>query len=75
MGTEEYEYQRDEAERDMRDWIDAFLQEIDKIENFFCSKLEEYSIEFEHYKEILIKKKYGHLKAYKEPKNRDATGI
>jgi hypothetical protein len=55
----------EEAERDMRDWIDAFLQEIDNLENFYCSKFEEYSIEFEHYKDILLKKKYGHTQAYR----------
>lgn len=46
----------------MRDWVALFLAELEKIENFFSSKLSEYCQEFELLKDTFIKKKYGHKK-------------
>jgi hypothetical protein len=48
----------------MREWIEEFLSEIDKIEDFFCSKFQEYCLEFDHHRDTLLKKKYGHTVAY-----------
>lgn len=53
---------REEAERDMRSWVEQFLDEIEKIENFFNSKYQEYSQEFELLRDTFNKKKYGHRK-------------
>ena len=39
-----------------------FLVEIEKIENFFSSKLTEYCQEFELLKDTFVKKKHGHKK-------------
>ena len=33
----------EEAERDMRNWIEVFLHDLEKIDNFFNSKFAEYS--------------------------------
>ena len=46
----------------MREWVALFLVELEKIENFFQSKLTEYCQEFELLKDTFIKKKYGHKK-------------
>ena len=46
----------------MREWVALFLVEIEKIENFFSSKLTEYTQEFELLKDTFKKKKYGHKK-------------
>lgn len=43
----------------MRDWVDQFLEEIDKIETFFNTKFLEYTEEFEMLQKMYIKKKYG----------------
>lgn len=50
---------REEAEKDMRDWVDQFLEEIDKIEIFFNTKFLEFSQEFDMLQEMYIRKKYG----------------
>ena len=34
---------REMVEQEMREWVDQFLEEVDRIENFFVSKLEEYT--------------------------------
>ena len=56
---------REEAESHMREWVELFIQEIENIESFYCSKFQEYCLEFEHHRDTLLKKKYGHTKAYK----------
>lgn len=40
----------------MREWVGLFLQEIEKIESFYCSRFEEYCLEFDHYREMLYRK-------------------
>ena len=44
----------------MREWIDEYLEEIQKIEIFFNTKFLEYSHEFDMLKHAFMKKKYGH---------------
>jgi hypothetical protein len=51
--------EREAAERDMREWIDVFIQEIDKIENFYNSKFAEYCTEFDIIRDTFTKKKNG----------------
>jgi hypothetical protein len=43
----------------MRDWVDEFLNEINKIEDFYTAKLQEYNHEFEILKEAFHRKKHG----------------
>lgn len=42
----------------MRDWVELFLLEIEKIESFYCSKFQEYSLEFDHCREMLYRKQH-----------------
>ncbi len=44
----------------MREWVDDFLQEIEKIESFYNSKFSEYCTEFEILRDTFIKKKLSH---------------
>jgi hypothetical protein len=52
--------EREAAEQDMREWVDEFLQEIEKIESFYNSKFTEYCTEFEILRDTFIKKKLSH---------------
>ena len=52
--------EREAAEQDMREWIDEFMQEIEKIESFYNSKFSEYCAEFEILRDTFIKKKLSH---------------
>jgi hypothetical protein len=52
--------EREAAEREMREWVDDFLQEIEKIESFYNSKFSEYCTEFEILRDTFIKKKLSH---------------
>ncbi len=54
------------AEEMMREWVSKFMDEIEKIENFFQSQLAGYSQEFEILRDTYIKKKHGHKKVTKE---------
>jgi len=38
---------RKEAEKQMREWVSMFLEEIDRIESFFIAKMNEYRDQFE----------------------------
>ncbi len=51
------------AEELMREWVALFLVELEKIENFFSTKLSEYCQEFELLKDTFVKKKYGNKKS------------
>jgi len=48
--------EKEEAEGLMREWVALFLQEIEKIESFYCSRFEEYCLEFDHCREMLFRK-------------------
>jgi hypothetical protein len=52
--------EREAAEQDMREWVDEFLHEIEKIESFYNSKFTEYCTEFEMLRDTFIKKKLSH---------------
>ena len=52
--------EREAAEQDMREWVDEFLHEIEKIESFYNSKFTEYCTEFEILRDTFIKKKLSH---------------
>jgi hypothetical protein len=47
----------------MKEWIELFLNEIEKIDNFFNSKKAEYDRELEILKDTLVKKKHGNGKS------------
>ena len=51
------------AEELMREWVGLFMEEIEKIENFFQSKLAGYSQEFDMLRDTYVKKKHGHKKS------------
>lgn len=46
----------------MREWIDEYLEEIQKIEIFYNTKFLEFSHEFDMLKDALHRKKYGNKK-------------
>ena len=52
--------EREAAEQDMREWVDEFLHEIEKIVSFYNSKFTEYCTEFEILRDTFIKKKLSH---------------
>ena len=47
------------AEAEMRHWINIFIEEIEKIDNFFNSKFTEYCTESEILIDTFIRKKHG----------------
>ena len=49
----------EESEELMREWIELFLEEIDKIDTFFKKKLDEYGSEYKLLKDTFNKKKNG----------------
>jgi hypothetical protein len=59
------------AEGEMREWVEEYLEEIQKIEIFFNTKFLEYSHEFDMLKHSFIKKKYGHHKNFKAQNQHD----
>lgn len=59
---------RELAEKEMREWVEEYLEEIQKIEIFFNTKFLEYSHEFDMLKHAFLKKKYGHMKPSKQKK-------
>ena len=43
----------------MREWIEQFIEGVEKVELFYYTKLEEYIQEFDHLKEMFMRKKAG----------------
>jgi len=52
---------RRECEAEMRDWVDTFMEEIQKIEIFYNTKYLEFCNEFDMLKEAFLRKKYGKM--------------
>lgn len=49
------------AEKEMRDWIKAFMIEAERIEAFYLKQIEEYRLEFETLDRRYIQKVEGIL--------------